>query len=176
MKFYGVYVHGAADPDLIETACKKTVTRFQGKVDYSFCVSSLKVDPKSKTYGIYDLGVESYNLASKKGVSIESHIHKLLKNGKQSPAVMERLRGCSQDYAGIGRLMEVDATGSFELGDYPTAVLYLAIASSSVQERCHDRFDGGFTSPLTKEENEFSQHLYISDQITEMTMAVSPPL
>ncbi|KAI3887884.1 hypothetical protein MKX03_000591 [Papaver bracteatum] len=169
MNFHGVHVHGAG---LIIDACKKAVTRFPGKVTYSFYVESLEANPESKTYGIKDLGVVSYEHATEKGISINSHIHQLLKDGIQSSDVMVRLKGCSQDYLDIGSLME-NATGSFSGGDYVSAVIRLDSAEDSVSS-CQGRFDGGSTSPLAKED-EFSQHIYISYMITEMTMAVSPP-
>ncbi|KAI3949272.1 hypothetical protein MKW98_023209 [Papaver atlanticum] len=170
INFHGVRIHGAADHDLISAVCKKSVEENQGDVKYGFCLSYLKADPKSKTYGAYDLGVLSYDHVLKKGISIDSHIHKLLKNGKQSPDVMGRLKGCSQDYSNIGTLLE-HASESFGGGDNISAGIRLDTAKD-IALSCQGRFDGGFTSPLAKEENEFRQYIYISMTLTEMNISV----
>ncbi|XP_026440570.1 uncharacterized protein LOC113339532 [Papaver somniferum] len=170
VNFHGVHVHGAG---LVSTACKNAVARFREKVTYSFCVASLEANPKSKTYGIEDLGVVAYEHATKKGISVNSYIHHLLKDGKQSSDVVVRLKGCSQDYSDIGKIMK-DATGSFRGGDFESGEIGLDTAEDIVFS-CQRRFDGGFTSPLAKEDNEFLQHIYISYMISEMTVAVWPP-
>ncbi|KAI3887890.1 hypothetical protein MKX03_000597 [Papaver bracteatum] len=167
------HVHGAANEDLVITACKKATAR-KPDINYSFCVSSLKSDPRSRTSDIYTLGVVSYEQTTKKIKLIISYINKLLKDPKQSPGVRVRLEGCSKDYAGMGTDMDM-ATWSFEDGDYPIAILRLDIATDPISP-CQQRFDGGYTSPLTEKEHEFMQQTFISFTITEMQMAVSPPL
>ncbi|XP_026429140.1 uncharacterized protein LOC113325134 [Papaver somniferum] len=170
VNFHGGHVHGAG---LINTACKTAVTEFQEKVTYSFCVASLEANPKSKNYGIEDLAVVAYEHATKKGISVNSYIHQLLKDGKQSSDVMVRLKGCSRDYKDIGSLMK-DATRSFRGGDTEGGATGLDTAENIVLS-CQGRFDGGFTSPLAKEDNEFLQHIYISLTITLMIQALWPP-
>ncbi|KAI3887892.1 hypothetical protein MKX03_000599 [Papaver bracteatum] len=168
INFHAVHVHGASDKDLISTVCKKAVADDTLKeLKYGFCVSSLQADPKSKTYNLFDLGLLSFNNNLKKGLFIRSYIQKLLKDGKQSPNVMERLKGCSQDYAFIGRDME-DAIGAFGSGDFAMAGIPLDIAYNDDIPACQGRFNGGLTSPLTKYENEFRQLLNISFTLTDM--------
>ncbi|MCL7052122.1 hypothetical protein MKW94_003691 [Papaver nudicaule] len=152
--FMNFHVHAAEDPDLISTACKKAVANYQGEVKYEFCVASLEMNPKSKTYDSYGLGVVSYKHTLKKGNSIKSHVDKLLKDGNQSPYVMEHLAGCSRDYANVSEVI-------YEKRNY--------IALSGVTS-CQERFDSVFTSPLTKEENELRQLVFISFTLTDMTI------
>ncbi|KAI3864919.1 hypothetical protein MKX03_008692 [Papaver bracteatum] len=163
------HVHGAANDDLVITACKKAKAR-NPDINYSFCVSSLKSDPRSRTSDIYTLGVVSYEQTTKKAKLIISYINKLLKDRKLSPGVRVRLEGCSKDYAGTDSDMDW-ATWSFEGGDYATAALRLDIADDPITQ-CQQRFDGGYTSPLTEKEQEFMQQTFISFTITEMQMAV----
>ncbi|KAI3854330.1 hypothetical protein MKX03_012792 [Papaver bracteatum] len=168
------HVHGAANDDLVITACKKVIAENPDiNINYSYCVSSLRSDPRSRTSDIYTLGVVSYEQTTKKAKLIISYINKLLKDPKQSPGVRVRLEGCKKDYTGTDSDMDW-ATWSFEDGDYPTAEIRLEIARAPISP-CQQRFDGGYTSPLTEKENEFMQQTYISLVITDMKMVVSPP-
>ncbi|MCL7052124.1 hypothetical protein MKW94_003693 [Papaver nudicaule] len=166
-----IQVHAAADDGLITAACKKAVAE-SPKVNYDFCVSSLEADPKSNTYDIFALSVESYKHLLEKENSIKSYINKLLKDGKQSPEVKLALDGCSQDYSDTTEPTE-DALASFRARDYNASFTLLQVILGCL-EHCTDRFDGKITSPLEKEENEFFQLIVISNAITEMALDIQP--
>ncbi|XP_026429152.1 putative invertase inhibitor [Papaver somniferum] len=167
--FHGV--HGAADPNLISNVCKKSVADHHGQLKYDFCISSLKADPKSNTYDIFDLGYLSLNNTLKKGISIKSYIQHLLKDGKQSPDVMVRLKECAgRDYWHVDITME-GGIEAFLSADYPTAGIYVDVVSS-YKKTCQSRFDGGIISPLTKIENEFGQLISIAFTLTDMNTPI----
>ncbi|MCL7052123.1 hypothetical protein MKW94_003692 [Papaver nudicaule] len=172
--FMNFHVNAAADVGLVSTACKKAVAESRSpKVNYGFCVSSLEADPKSNTYDVFQLGVESYKHVLQKEKSIKSYIKKLLKDGKQSQNVKVPLAGCSQDYSDIIEPTEY-AIEVFRSGYFDAAYARLDVILYYVGS-CKDRFDGKITSPLIKEENDFNQLLFISRVITEMAMAALPP-
>ncbi|XP_026405857.1 putative invertase inhibitor [Papaver somniferum] len=159
--------HDGVNGDLVSDVCKKASKTDPKK--HHFCVTSLSANPASKhARDLSDLGLISMRTCLRKATSIHSYIAKNLKQGKENPTEKQWFQRCLELYSsaidGVQKAIE-----SFKIKDYSSANIEITTAKDS-SVTCEDLFKENFgpdlTSPLAKQDGEFSQLTEISLDIT----------
>ncbi|XP_020270631.1 putative invertase inhibitor [Asparagus officinalis] len=136
----------------VDDTCK-AATASNYKVDYGFCTTSLRANPKSETADPKGLGLIGTQLCLTNATNTGTKINDMIKNGNFSHEVKEILRLCDGAYNNQIDLLN-GAMDSFEKGDYSDAVVKVG----RVKERAYDCddlfFEGGEEDLLKKDEGD----------------------
>ncbi|XWS62083.1 hypothetical protein CRYUN_Cryun07bG0180700 [Craigia yunnanensis] len=143
--------------NVIQDSCDKAA-KVDPNINIDFCVANLEQNPKSKTAtSTEELVPISIEIATSNATSISSIISKLLENKDLEKYTRSCLETCSELYTDAGSDLQSGGQ-AFESKDYGTAKTDIS-AALDAPESCEDGFKNkkGLVSPLTKENNNFSQ-------------------
>ncbi|OVA07569.1 Pectinesterase inhibitor domain [Macleaya cordata] len=164
--FFLLCFHGVNGVDITKPTCKKAA-KSDLKLKYSFCLKSLKANPKSQNANLQELGILSTELAITNANSTSSYIKNLLKKN-QKRVDNKYLKDCLELYTdAIPDLQEV--LEAFKSRDYFKANIQMSSAMDA-SSTCEDGFKEkkGLVSPLTKKNNDFFQLTAIALAITNL--------
>ncbi|OUZ99187.1 Pectinesterase inhibitor domain [Macleaya cordata] len=160
--------HGVNGLDLINETCKEA-SQNQPKINYDFCVASLRSAPgsNSTTTDLQQLGVIATKLTLENATYILSHINNLLKDQNGDLTVKKQLEICLRLYTDARTYLQ-QAIGDIKSEDFFNAIKELSTVMDS-SSTCEDGFNKEkiFVSPLEKQTNDFYQLAAVALQITK---------
>ncbi|PIA61576.1 hypothetical protein AQUCO_00300829v1 [Aquilegia coerulea] len=152
--------------DTLTDTCKK-ISDADPTLSTEFCVTTLQVNPESKTADLHGLGAISLNLAMANATCMKSQFQKIIDEQKQPGGNIELSKSCAVcvEVYSLGLFTLSKVISSFESKGYDSTGMS-AVCDSPVT--CEDAFqESNSTSPLAKENDNFLQLCIIPLAIIE---------
>ncbi|XP_022973011.1 putative invertase inhibitor [Cucurbita maxima] len=161
--------HGSTPHNMVQETCKKCAATTPN-LSYSFCVSSLESDDRSRSANLHRLGLISMDLLRHNLTSTRREVKKLLRNKTLDGFVKVRLDDCLELYSdAIPTLKECKREYKQKrFSDANVKVSSIMEAPSTCEDGFHEK--QGVGSPLTKSNKNVFQLAALTLSIVNMNM------
>ncbi|KAL0728224.1 hypothetical protein Bca4012_024317 [Brassica carinata] len=158
----------AISQTLIRDSCKKGAESSDLPNFYDFCVQSLENDPQCKNAtNLDELAIAATKIAASVNTNVKGIVEKIRTDKNASHGIDLLLRDCIDYYDANSDNLD-DAVTDFKSHAYHDARVMLS-GALSLTEQCEEGFkDSQKKSPVTKENNDLYQKMYILLQFGTM--------